>query len=263
MISLYINNTPGNGKTINATGSQVTVNLNPGIVLDDKKKYQMRLLNANVVYCMPNITAKNNTLSYTLDGTAHVITFDTGLYDLASINETISLYTLQIGNGESDSLITFVADDATSKLYINFAISGVIVDCTPTTSIMPMLGFPTGQLTSTTNVLWFKSTNQAMLNSLQAILVKCDIANGSYLNSNSSNVIASITPNVSVGSTIIHAPVHPPRISLNTNRMDSLTFTLVNQDGLDIDVGSNGGTQAPELFSMCVTIEDVQMAGLL
>ena len=62
MLSVFINYNPSNNKIISLLGNQVTINLNPGITLDDNKKYQLRLLNMNCVYSMPNITTKNNTL---------------------------------------------------------------------------------------------------------------------------------------------------------------------------------------------------------
>ena len=64
MLIIFVNNNPSSNKIINTLGNQVTLNLNPGISLDDNKKYQLRLLNMNCVYSMPNITTKNNTLKY-------------------------------------------------------------------------------------------------------------------------------------------------------------------------------------------------------
>ena len=90
MLSIFVNNNPSSNKIINTLGNQVTLNLNPGISLDDNKKYQLRLLNMNCVYSMPNITTKNNTLKYIFGGNTHLIIFDTGLYSLNDINIQIS-----------------------------------------------------------------------------------------------------------------------------------------------------------------------------
>ena len=64
MLSIFINNNPSSNKIISSLGNQVTLNLNPGIALDDNKKFQLRLLNMNCVYSMPNITIKSNTIKY-------------------------------------------------------------------------------------------------------------------------------------------------------------------------------------------------------
>ena len=63
MISLYITNATGNNKQVSPLGNSVTVQLGTKIKLDDKKKYHMRLLQSNIVYCSPNVfTDKNNKL---------------------------------------------------------------------------------------------------------------------------------------------------------------------------------------------------------
>ena len=67
-LSLFINNNPATNKQVSDTGNQVTVFLNPPIVLDDNKSYHMRLLDSSIVYSMPNVTSKNNTLLCTMMG---------------------------------------------------------------------------------------------------------------------------------------------------------------------------------------------------
>ena len=67
MQSIFINNTIeyNTSKRVNTTGNEVTISLNPRISLDDDKKYQLRLLSASIVYCMPNINqTKNNNPVY-------------------------------------------------------------------------------------------------------------------------------------------------------------------------------------------------------
>ena len=104
MISLFINNKTSSKKIISTLGNQTTVNLNPSINLDDNKKYQLRLLSFNCVYCMPNVTTKNNTFKYTFDSNTHSIIFDTALYSLDDINMQVSLYT-EISNNGNDALL--------------------------------------------------------------------------------------------------------------------------------------------------------------
>ena len=172
MISLFINNNPSSNKIISSLGNQVTINLNPGITLDDNKKYQLRLLNINCVYSMPNITTKNNTLKYTYAGNTHSIVFDTGLYSLNNINIQISLYTAIGNNGGDLNLIAFIADEATSKIYASFSQANVILDNTIRKSIMDILGFSKHQIDGLIAPSYVKPQNQPNLNSLQDILVK-------------------------------------------------------------------------------------------
>ena len=108
-----------------------------------------------------------------------------------------------------------------------------------------------------------KSKNQAQLNSLQNILVRCDIVTGSYQNSQLSNIIACVTPDVASYSTIIYNPIHPLRLPINVDTVESMTITLVDQDGRDVDLGTDNGTLPPELFSVQLDIEPVEFARLL
>ena len=118
---------------------------------------------------------------------------------------------------------------------------------------MPMLGF-NGNIIGTTAGTWIKSTNHAKLNSLQNILVKCDCVTGSYIDGKSSNLIAVITPDVASGSTIIFNPVNPLSVSIFKRRMDSITITLTDQNGVELDMGTDNGNDLPELFQVVLSI---------
>ena len=277
MISVFVNNNPSQHKVISPKGNQVTVNFNPKINLESKKKYQLRCLNANIVYCMPNvISGVNNKLYYSIGGetnlaNAKVITFDAGLYGLRDINKTISYFTADASNGNNSKLIQFYADSATSKIYVTFDQASISIFLSPSDSIMKMLGFDVSQGNPLLNGLIgnyavkasLKSKNQAQLNSLQNILVKCDIVSGSYQNSQLSNIIACVTPDVASYSTIIFSPYHPLRSPVNVDSIESMTITLVDQDGKEIDLGTDNGTLPPELWSVQLDISPVEMAGLL
>ena len=127
---------------------------------------------------------------------------------------------------------------------------------------MDILGFSKHQRGGLITPSYVKSQNQAQLNSLQNILVKCDITTGSYSNSQLSNIICAVTPNVSPYSTIIYTPVHPVRCPINIRRIENITITLTDH-GDNIDIGSDNGAQSPELWSVYLTIEPIEMAGLL
>ena len=265
MISLYITNATGENKDVGLLGNRVTLN-NLSINLDNKKKYHMRLLQANIVYCSPNVfTDKNNKLTYkytnsqTNPQTQKTIEFDQGLYSIDDINSKISLYTSALeGNG---SLFYFVPDSSTSKIYIVFTQPYITVYCNGTASIMPLLGFPAGSggigNYSTSN--YEISINQANLNSVQSIYVKCDIVTGSYDNSRGSNIIASIIPDVPPFSTITYRPYFPPRCDITSRDINNITITLCDQDGKDLDMNTNGGTQDAERFGVLVVIEEDQI----
>src|ERR1039457_6571212 len=100
MISIFFNNSKHSNKTVNSLGNQVTVNLNPPLLISDKKNYHLGLLQANIVYCQPNVfVGKSNWLTYMYTSSKFspqsekTIAFDTGLYTIDDINRKISLYT--------------------------------------------------------------------------------------------------------------------------------------------------------------------------
>jgi len=258
MISLYITNKASSGKTVTSLGNSVTVNLNQPILLDEKKKYNMRLLQANIVYCSPNVyTNVNNVLSYTYNGSPFTITFDQGLYSVDDINTKISIFTLE--NNSNASLFTFEPDSSTSKIYTVYNVANIVINCNVAYSIMPLLGFPkaTGNISGPAK--YTISTNQANLNSLQSIFIKCDCVTGSYENNRVSNVLASVIPDVDPFGTIKFMPYFPTRNEITSRRIDQITITLTDQDGKDIDMNTNNGARAPEAFGVVLTIQEEEL----
>ena len=251
MISLFISNSPSTNKVISNNGSSVTTSLTPPILLNPNKKYEMRLLSASIVYCEPNIssTLNNNKLDYNVDGTNFSITFPSGLYSLNDINTQISLFTLE--NNSDASMISFIANEANSTIYL-YADTPLTVYASHANSIMQILGFSTSDITLSASG-YVNGENQANLNTLQTILVTCDVVTDSYFNSQVSNIIAAITPNVSPYSTILYTPVHPTRVKIYTSQINQITFTLTDQSGAMLIMNPKNNTA--ELWNVVVSIE--------
>ena len=140
---IFISNVPEAGKIINNTGNEVTVYFNPAIILDSDKSYEMRLSSANCIFCQPNITSDKCKLHYkTSDNVDHVLTFDTGLYSLSDLQDTISEFTVLPSNGNDSYLIFLEADESTSKIIIRFNSLNVSINCAGANSMMSLIGFP-------------------------------------------------------------------------------------------------------------------------
>ena len=98
-VTLYIDNKAGKNKIITRNGSSVTVYFNPNIQLNKDKHYTLRLLQASVVFCEPNITSKNNVFMYWTNTddvnytTQYSYNIETGIYALSDLNEKIGLIT--------------------------------------------------------------------------------------------------------------------------------------------------------------------------
>ena len=98
-LTLYIDNKAGKNKIITRNGSSVTVYLNPNIQLNKNKNYTLRLLQASIVFCEPNITSQNSVFMYwtntnDINTTAqYTYNIETGIYSLDDLNEKIGLIT--------------------------------------------------------------------------------------------------------------------------------------------------------------------------
>ena len=85
MYSLTITNKLADNKVINRLGSSVKIFLTDPIELDFKKKYQMRVLSANIVFCEPSITSSNNLFSFVVNGIHYTYNIPIGLYGIDDI----------------------------------------------------------------------------------------------------------------------------------------------------------------------------------
>ena len=166
MPSLYINNSPSSSKTINSTGNSVTIALQPSILLDTTKTNTLKVLNANITYCDPNVTSENNQFTYIYNGVTYTKTIPTGLYSLFDLDDTISRFT-NAQNGKQ--LFSFSANEATSTLFVYF-LAKTIIDCSTPNNIMRTLGFSDSQIGGfVTDSAYVESTKSAKLNNLTQI----------------------------------------------------------------------------------------------
>ena len=71
--------------------TRFTKKFNPPIQLKKNRPYEIALVNLETYYSIPNISNKNNTLTYSANGGAdwHTITIATGSYDIEDINDII------------------------------------------------------------------------------------------------------------------------------------------------------------------------------
>jgi hypothetical protein len=197
------------------------------------------------------VSASNNKIYYKAnDNIERVIAFDTGLYGLSDLNDTITGYFTENGG---DLLFYLEADESTSKIILRFNGANISVNCAGENSIMPLLGFPT-TMGIIGNLELVKSQKKAQLNSLQTILVKCNLAVDSYFNGKASNIIATFTPNVTSFRNIPFSPYHHLRVKIKSNRIDYMTISLVDQDEKPLDL--SGGGLDNELWNVTLTINE-------
>ena len=256
-ITLFIDNTIDSNTTVNSLGNQITINLNPSIHLDNKKNYVLRVISAQILYCFSNVfTGINDKLYYTLNSQNYTITFPQGIYSLNAINDEISRQTND--NNNNPYLFGVQGDIATSAVYIVFNDATLTINCNHNDSILQNLGFPksTGVIGPFVDVgTQYSTGNPAALNNTSSLLMTCDACSGAYQNGGTSSVVANIAINATPFAIITYEPINPPRINVSKFDIDSITFTLFDQDLKALDLNSNGGTQRYENWSAVVEID--------
>ena len=245
------------GKMINTTGSRVTLQFDKPIMLDDNTYNEVYLNTANIPFCEANVTTKNKFRWCYDDGqTAYnLLTFyddnlPVGIYNLKDINDYI---TLRTKTRTGSKCFNFAPNEYNSTIQTQFLIANYYIVLT-NDSIMSMLGYSlidTFKVTQNGNTYYRIGFGGAVsdtsvvngdsvcnLDTLQSIMVRCSICNGTYFNSqSSSDVIANIPINVSTFSQLQYEPNNPIKCSVrdSVKRIDSLTITLCSQDNDELD----------------------------
>ena len=273
--TLFVTNRANKNNIVNNTGNQVTLNLNPPIQLDNKKNYVMRVLSSQILYCFTNVfTNKNDTITYKYNNTDHSVVFPQGLYSLQALNDEIARQTTSLNtvlvNGVATTapLFWFVGDYANGTVYIYGNDLGSTATLTikfSGSTLLPMLGFP---MTTADKKLakgeQYTLVKSADLNTTSSLFMTCDAVGGSsYMNSQTSTVLANIFINTGVFNTIDYEPINPPKIHLTNYSLSNITFTLYDQDMIPVDMNTNNGQQSPEPWSAVIEILEVDLQGRL
>ena len=81
----------------------------------------------------------------------------------------------------------------------------------------------------------FTSINKVNINNINVIRVKCNIANGSYLNGEKSHTIHSFYPEAPPGYKIIEVPRNILYFPVNQRSLDEVSITFADQNDRPID----------------------------
>ena len=203
---------------------------NPPLQLDNKKSYEMALVNLETYYSFPNIDAKRNHFKYSPDGTSWFeFRLPVGCYVLKEINDTIQSKIKE--NGHNEKGVTITANTITLKTILKLA-NGYQVDFFSSDSIGKVLGFNS----QTYSDAYTESEKLVDVLNVNTILVNADIISGSYLNGSESNVIYSFFPNVDPGYKIIEKPNHPIYLPVHLKTIASLRTILTDQNRKQLDL---------------------------
>lgn len=149
----------------------------------------------------------------------NVIEIPEGTYEVAELAR-------EIQKQLSDFLLT--ADNKTMKATLH---SSHVFDFTKPCLGTILLGF---KGLSNPDVA-FTSTNKININNINVIRVKCNIANGSYLNGEKSHTIHSFYPEAPPGYKIVEVPRNIIYFPVNKRSLDVVSITFADQHDRSID----------------------------
>ena len=203
---------------------------NPKLELDEKKKYEIALVNLETYYSFPNIDETNNTFVYSPDNgnSWEKIKIPEGSYEIDDINDAI----------QHEMKKRTHYDEINEDYYINIAPNtntlksvlilekGYQVDFNHQNSLAKVLGFTGAKYTEG----FHESENVVDILRINSILVNIDIISGSYVNGTTKSTIYSFFPDVSPGYKIIESPVNLVYLPITLDTIDSLNVTITDQD---------------------------------
>ena len=203
---------------------------NPKLELDEKKKYEIALVNLETYYSFPNIDETNNTFVYSPDNgnSWEKIKIPEGSYEIDDINDAI----------QHEMKKRTHYDEINEDYYINIAPNtntlksvlilekGYQIDFNHQNSLAKMLGFTGTKYTEG----FHESENVVDILRINSILVNIDIISGSYVNGTTKSTIYSFFPDVSPGYKIIESPVNLVYLPITLNTIDSLNVMITDQD---------------------------------
>jgi len=238
---------------VSTNGGRISLNLTPSVRLSNTARISCALHSAQIWYTIPNISAEigNNTLRFTVGVTEYNLVFEKGLYSVESINSAINDFV--INNGLINNLFVLDPDVSTSKISLKINDVGVTVFFSDVTSVGQILGFNADVGPSVTAGLIYESPNIATLNSLTAILVEFSQCISYFESKGGSQILASIVPNVGVGSLINYEPSNLIECPMITPHIDKITVSLLNEGSGQV-IDTNG-----EFFSLVILLyEDTE-----
>lgn len=212
------------------------------------KIFEVALVQMRCVKSWHNISSRNNnnTFKYSIDNgtTWHTIIFENGHYELDDINSYLRQVFRENNHWNPDAEssqdvypIQFIPNYATLKTTmkvidkINENPINVVVDFT-TSNFSQLLGFDKDIYQGED---YYTSQNKAKLDSIDEILVRCNIVGGSSSNNDQSDIIYSFVPVAPAGGIFSIEIFNPIYLPIKVDRIDSIRMRLTDQFGNLID----------------------------
>jgi len=256
-ISLYLSSDAATVKN----NSYVTFAMNPPLVLDKTRNHYCRVLSASIPYVTPNVSAalKNNFVAFQLSVGGDVITsyLPDGRYSIIDLQNSLNELISTNSGGVYTDIMRLCPYESTGKsivevtnfpegfsLFYNNDIAGGI------TNVFNLLGFNSdhADFVPTYNNQIDTSDNKVNLNNLTTIHIVTNIIEDSYLSGNLTNVVASVTPDVSPYMCVIYNPPVPIDCLVNMHVITNVVIELRDQNFNPIDMVGETFTVTMQIY---------------
>ena len=207
----------------------------------DSRGCEIAVVGLSTYYSYPNVNETNNVMWIAGPHHKDKIEFPKGCYEVSDISEVIrKKYGWFKDDKKDESKIIFAADPITLRSHLTIKDTGVgdlrwWVIFPVKNSIGPLLGFDKEDWEFVGPGEW-TSPNIANIQSVNNILVQCDIISGSSINGRPAPVIFNYSPNVAAGNKIVAEPVVPIYLPVTVDHIHELNVWVTDQDNELLDL---------------------------
>ena len=210
------------------------------IKLNPNRNYKIGLQYFTTSNYLINITENNNNFTYSTDSgkTWITIIIEPGAYELKQISDEINRQMVENKHYDSsDNQLKYYfkisVNLSTFKSVIEITNPTYEIDFTIPKSFRELLGFNSSKLKAGYN----KSDNTVQIINTSAIMIKCDLVSGGYVNGIKQGILYSFpSMTVPIGYKVIQVAQNIFYLSIDRKVISNVYFEITNQKGEVIDL---------------------------
>lgn len=249
---LYLNSASANYS--NLTRAEATFVMSPPIVLPKNSSIKIACSQFSFTNYFINVSAALANNVFTIQSSApatFALTIPDGSYSVSELSSAIN--TLGINAGLADGLVQLIPDFSTNKVLFSISTAGYRLSF-PAGSPYVLLGTTLAQFIPaevipatpvyTTGAYSELAPNVAAFNNITNIYLHSSLTNNSVFSGDQSDIIASIIPNVSIGSIQQYDPfqwVYIDASQLSGGTISQIRLYLTDQVGASVQLTDNWG----------------------
>lgn len=220
--------------TLTLTGNKTSLSADYFPSINTNKKSEIAMLRLQTYNTFPNINETNNRMTiYVLNEDGKTfrnvdIEINSGCYEIEDIKNIILKRLIIQNQSELKSGIEFDmwVNEHDFRCHIK---CNKLIDFDVENSLASVLGFNKQHYFSSHGKI-HRSERAVNINHINSIKVMCDIAQGSFSNSNPSHSIYEFFPSGRTGTKVVEVPANLIYYKLNTSNIRSINISLVDQD---------------------------------